>query len=90
MYDECCQVAIANGHGPRAKAIDTALATLTQEKSELTASMLRDLERKARIEADHIVGDLLRRRAAAGEERRISSLAIAYAHLKAYEARQGF
>jgi 2-dehydropantoate 2-reductase len=90
MYDECCQIAIANGHGPRAKAIDTALATLTQANSELTASMLRDLERNARIEADHILGDLLRRRAAAGEERRISPLAIAYAHLKAYEARQGF
>ena len=89
MYDECCQIAIANGHGPRAKAIDTSLSTLTQEKSDLTASMLRDIERRARIEADHIVGDLLRRRTA-GEERRTSLLGIAYTHLKAYEARLGF
>jgi len=86
MYDECCQIAIANGYGPRAKAIDTALATLTQAKSDLTASMLRDLERHARIEADHIVGDLLRR---STEERRLSLLSIAYTHLKAYEARHG-
>jgi len=64
------------------------LATLTQDNSELTASMLRDVERKARIEADHIVGDLLRRREM--DERRTSMLAIAYAHLKAYEARNGY
>jgi 2-dehydropantoate 2-reductase len=36
-------------------------ATLTTEGSALTASMLRDIERLAPIEADHIVGDLIRR-----------------------------
>ncbi len=35
--------------------------TLTATGSTLTASMLRDIERNAPIEADHIVGDLLRR-----------------------------
>jgi restriction endonuclease Mrr len=52
---------------------------------ELT-SMLRDIERGAPIEADHIVGDLLRRKSAGTEPNSI--LRIAYAHLKAYEARR--
>ena len=55
--------------------------------ADFAASMLRDIERGAPIEADHIVGDLLQR----GKRRRsaiIRCLRIAYAHLKAYEARR--
>jgi 2-dehydropantoate 2-reductase len=51
--------------------------------------MLRDVEANAPVEADHIVGDLLRRRSAvqaAGSPQ--SLLATAYAHLKAYESRR--
>jgi 2-dehydropantoate 2-reductase len=47
--------------------------------------MLRDIEQGSRIEADHIVGDLLRR---ARTVRPTSLLATAYAHLRAYEARR--
>jgi len=52
----------------------------------MAASMFRDIENRTPIEADHIVGDLLRR----GEEQGMTSplLRIAYAHLKAYEARR--
>ncbi len=59
---------------------------LTTPGSTFAASMLRDIERGAPIEADHIVGDLLRR----GEAKQIDHplLRIAYAHLKAYEARR--
>jgi 2-dehydropantoate 2-reductase len=48
--------------------------------------MLRDIERGARTEAGHVLGDLLRR----GGERESSHslLRIAFAHLKAYEARR--
>jgi 2-dehydropantoate 2-reductase len=46
--------------------------------------MLRDIERNAPIEADHVVGDLLRR----GVEGGSPLLRIAYLHLKAYEARR--
>jgi 2-dehydropantoate 2-reductase len=49
--------------------------------------MLRDIERGGPIEADHIVGDLLRRSMAQPPPNR-SLLGIAYAHLKAYEARR--
>jgi 2-dehydropantoate 2-reductase len=49
--------------------------------------MLRDIERRGPIEADHIVGDLLRRSTTQPPNDR-SLLRIAYAHLKAYEARR--
>jgi 2-dehydropantoate 2-reductase len=57
----------------------------TARGSPLTASMLRDIEVGKRAEGDHILGDLLRR-AAKPDDR--SLLRIAYAHLKAYEARR--
>jgi 2-dehydropantoate 2-reductase len=58
---------------------------LTTAGSPFTASMLRDIERGARIEADHVVGDLIRR----GRERAPRpKLETAYLHLKAYEARR--
>jgi 2-dehydropantoate 2-reductase len=49
------------------------------------ASMLGDVERRGRTEADHIVGDLLRRRGAGDADR--SLLSVAYIALKAAEAR---
>lgn len=45
-------------------------ATFTEAGSPLTTSMLRDIERGARVEADHVIGDLLRRTEAAGSPRR--------------------
>ena len=59
---------------------------LTAPGSGFAASMLRDIERGAPIEADHIVGDLLRR--GAGKDRDYPLLRIAYTHFKAYEARR--
>jgi 2-dehydropantoate 2-reductase len=62
---------------------------LTERGSQFTASMLRDIEGDGPIEADHIVGDLLRRRDPAIAKRDGPSvLQVAYAHLKAYEARR--
>jgi 2-dehydropantoate 2-reductase len=52
----------------------------------MTASMFRDIERGAPIEAEQILGDLLRRSGqhAGG----FAVLRIAFAHLQAYEARR--
>ena len=59
---------------------------LTTTGSPLTASMLRDIERGAPIEADHILGDLLNR---GGSNSKAGSLLnIAFRHAKAYEARR--
>ena len=52
----------------------------------LTASVSRDTEGGVPVEADHILGDLLRRAGAAADNH--SLVRIANAHAKAYEARR--
>jgi 2-dehydropantoate 2-reductase len=86
MLKECAAVAADNGFEPRATAMERSTAMLTAEGSPLAASMLRDIERGARTEADHILGDLLKRSKA--PEARSSPLGTAFLHLKAYEARR--
>ena len=61
---------------------------LTDPGSAVTASMLGDVERRGRTEADHILGDLLRRRGGASDGDR-SLLRVAYVAVKAAEARAG-
>jgi 2-dehydropantoate 2-reductase len=89
LLEECRAIAEQAGHLPRSALIERARAALTAAGSPLTASMLRDVEANAPVEADHIVGDLLRRRSAVHSIRsKVSQLATAYTHLKAYEARR--
>ncbi len=61
LLQECGAIAAANGFPPREAANKAGLGVLTAPNSAFTASMLRDIEQGSRIEADHIVGDLLRR-----------------------------
>ncbi len=86
LYNECAEIATGAGFAPREPARKFAGGMLTAPGSEFVASMLRDIERGAPIEADHIVGDLLRRQGGKAEPNSI--LRIAYVHLKAYEARR--
>lgn len=87
LLDECRQAAAANNYPPRDAFIERSRAALTATGSSLTASMLRDIERQAPIEADHILGDLIRRRdEIEAEPTGAPLLRLAYAHLKAYEA----
>ena len=86
MLRECAAIADAQGFAPRAQALAKAEAVLTDENSPMTASMLRDIERGARTEGDHIIGDLLSRQCAPAPE--LSLLAVAHAHLKTYEQRR--
>jgi len=85
LLQECRSIAAANDFVPREAAMNTGLSILTAPGSLFTASMLRDIEQGARIEADHIVGDLLRR---STNTVRAPLLATAYAHLRVYEARR--
>lgn len=86
LLDECTAVASANGYAPRETSLQRMRAILTEPGSTFTASMLRDIERDGRIEADHIIGDLVSR----GEQKGILTplLRTAYCHLKAYEHRR--
>jgi 2-dehydropantoate 2-reductase len=85
LLEECAAIAVENQFVPRPAAMKVGLSVLTTPGSSFTASMLRDIEQGSRIEADHIVGDLLRRRSAAIAAPLLST---AYLHLKAYEARR--
>ncbi|MGC2185985.1 MAG: 2-dehydropantoate 2-reductase [Terriglobales bacterium] len=87
LLEECRSIAAAAGYPMREARMERAREMLTAKGSTLTASMLRDVERNAPIEADHIIGDLLRREKE-GAKSKVSLLSVAYAHLKAYEARR--
>lgn len=82
----CVATAAAAGHAPRAESLQRTEGMLFARGSAFTASMLRDMESGGRVEADHIVGDMLGRARAAGIDARL--LAAAYCHLQAYEARR--
>lgn len=87
LLEECRAIAEAAGHAPRPAFMARAAAMATSPDAPTTASMLRDIERGGRIEADHMIGDLIARRDALGAAPG-PLLPIAFAHLKAYEARQ--
>src|SRR5690348_18504479 len=56
LLDECRAIAAAAGYPPRPHSLKAALATLTDPRSAVTASMLVDVERRGRTEADHEIG----------------------------------
>ncbi len=84
--ETCRRTAAAAGHPPREQSLARARGMLFERGSAFMASMLRDLEGGHRIEADHIVGDMLRRARAAGVEP--GPLRAAYCHLQAHQARR--
>jgi 2-dehydropantoate 2-reductase len=86
LLDDCRKVAEAHDHAPGEASLQRSRSVLTDAGSSMTASMMRDLEQGGLIEADHIVGDMLARGEAKGLD--LPMLRVAYAHLKAYEARR--
>lgn len=82
----CVAAAGAAGHAPRAESLQRTQNTLFARGSAFTASMLRDIEAGGRVEADHVVGDMLRHARAAGADTRL--LAAAYCHLQVYQAQR--
>ncbi|KWA29051.1 2-dehydropantoate 2-reductase [Burkholderia territorii] len=85
MLDETSAIAAHNGYRPDPAAVER-MRRMVLTPSPLTASMLRDVENRARVEADHVIGDLLARRDPQAADA-LSLLRIAYNHLKAYEVR---
>jgi 2-dehydropantoate 2-reductase len=79
------EIVTREGHPPRPATVEWARKTLT-ETPGLQASMLHDIEVGSPTEADHIVGWLLERSRKHGLDDKI--LALAYTHLKAYDARR--
>jgi 2-dehydropantoate 2-reductase len=87
MLDECSAVAEAEGCAPRAPFLERTRGMLTAEGSPMTASMFRDIKAGAAVEADHVIGDLIKRGDAAKVP--VPKLRTAYTHLKAYEKQRG-
>ncbi|MBB3901993.1 2-dehydropantoate 2-reductase [Methylobacterium brachythecii] len=88
LHDECRAVAVASGYGPREKVFEGARKMLTTEGAPMTASMLRDIEGGARVEADHIIGDLIARGAKVAPDSPRPLLQLAYTGLRSYQNRR--
>ena len=86
LLDECCRIAAFNARAPREQALARTRAALVEADSPLTGSMFHDIERGAPTECEHILGDLLRRGRWSTADTRL--LPVAYAYVKAYEARR--
>jgi 2-dehydropantoate 2-reductase len=80
------EIASREGHPLDAAAIEFARNRLTDPAGRWSASMQRDLERGGAVEGDHIVGWMLDKARTHGVDDTI--LALAYTHIKAYEARR--
>jgi 2-dehydropantoate 2-reductase len=84
LYAECRETANRCGYALPASAVAEAERILTTPGLPLKASMLRDLERGARTECEHILGDLRARARVHALDTPL--LAAACAHLRVYEA----
>lgn len=85
LLEECRSIAAQAGEPPRTEVLQGFRNRLTAAGSAMTASMLADVERGSRTEADHILGDLARRGSSAVSDR--SLLRLAYIAVKSHEAR---
>lgn len=85
LLQECIAVASASGYVPAPETLADYRTLLTDRNADYTASMLRDMENGTRTEANHILGDMLRR--AANHRIETEALKLAYSHLQVYEQR---
>jgi 2-dehydropantoate 2-reductase len=89
LLAECADVAEHAGYPIRSDVRLRFQKMLTTPGSKMTASMLRDIERGAPIEVEHVIGDMLARRPTPADQRPLTSvLDFVYLNLKAYEARR--
>ncbi|MBO9330797.1 2-dehydropantoate 2-reductase [Achromobacter pulmonis] len=86
LLQESQAVAAASGHAVRPEADASARKILTDPAQAMTASMFRDLRQGLPVEADHIVGDMVRRARTLGVD--ATYLRAAYTHLQVYQAQR--
>jgi len=89
LLAECASVAEHAGYPIRSDVRQRFQTMLTTKGSKMTASMLRDIERGAPIEVEHVIGDMIARRSSVDKHAQaLTALDFVYLHLKAYEARR--
>jgi 2-dehydropantoate 2-reductase len=79
-------IAAANGHAPSAAFMKSWEETFSQQDSQYSTSMLRDIERGGQTEVEHILGFMLGK----AEKAKIpcQTLLLAYTNVKAFEQRR--
>jgi 2-dehydropantoate 2-reductase len=82
-FDETSRVAALSGYALRPGFREETIATFADVRSQGTSSMLRDMRAGRRVEADHVLGDMVRRAAAVSVQ--VPILRAAYAAVKRYE-----
>jgi 2-dehydropantoate 2-reductase len=87
LLDEVVAIVKTVGVPPSEAFLTSAREQLTAKGSPLASSMFRDVQRGRPIEAENIIGDLLRRGAKAGIAAPL--LSIAYLHLLVYKNKLG-
>jgi 2-dehydropantoate 2-reductase len=85
LFMECAETARRSGYPPSDASIAETIEILTAPNSPLKASMARDLERGARTEVEHVLGDMLARARTHGVDAPL--LSAACTHLRIHEAR---
>jgi 2-dehydropantoate 2-reductase len=85
LLGEAQAVSAAAGYRVRPEADAAARKLFSDTQSPATASMFRDLQQGSRVEADHVVGDMIARGLATGVA--TPYLRVAYAHLQVYQNR---
>jgi 2-dehydropantoate 2-reductase len=84
IFAESVAISAANGYPATPEYLAQNTARMTEPGSALTASMFRDLQKGAPVEADHIIGDFLSRGRAHSIE--APMLRAAYVQLSIYSA----
>ncbi len=79
-------IAAEEGYPMPERFMEQNRALFADTAGQMTASMLRDLERKGPVEADHIMGFMLEKARAHGIDDGLHQ--VSFAHLKAYEQRR--
>ena len=87
LIDEVMAVARAAGHGPSEATNERVRSTLTAKASPFATSMYRDLNAGMPVEAEQILGDMLKR--AAGFGVAVPLLDAAMVQLRIYQSRLG-
>jgi 2-dehydropantoate 2-reductase len=85
LLNTVSDVAARNGHRPSVEFTSIYRDIFSDANSAYATSMLRDIERKGRIEADHIIGYVRDKAMAVCIDDQ--TLALAFTHVKAYEQR---
>ena len=86
LLETNAEIAARAGFATSAGFLDEFRALLSDRQAPYTASMLRDIENKGPIEADHILGYMLRKAREHGVDDRL--LRVIYVNAKAYEQRR--